>query len=369
MDSLLAGVTAADVVGEPFPHVVVREAFDPELCDRLIAEFPPLEGMNGYRVGASNMRLNYHATDALRDERLTPLWREMISTHVSQLFLDQLLGLFGESIALTYPHLARSIAENPPRAGVRYFDSHESADLLLEAQPAANTPVSGAATSVRGGHLDNPNKLIVGLYYLRHPEDDSTGGDLQLYRYTTKRPTFVEHEISGRYIEAVKTIPYERNVLVLFLNSPISLHGVTPRNPTPWPRRFLNLGVEVDRELFPIRSGRVARPDQRRTVSRLPTPRRGRTPAPRRRPVSVMRAVAQRQPNVAAALLGVLLTALAVAAVEALTDRDWKISGLEWPEDLLASILLVVLTALGYGAFRAFRGAPTEHDSGAARDL
>ena len=38
---------------------------------------------------------------------------------------------------------------------------------------------------MREAHLANPNKLIVGLYYLRHPEDDSTGGDLQLCRYAT----------------------------------------------------------------------------------------------------------------------------------------------------------------------------------------
>ena len=353
MDSLLARVTPADIVEDPFPHVVVRDPLASGLSARLIAEFPPLEVMKGYRRGASNKRLNYHATDALAGEQLSPLWREMLSTHLSQAFLDQLLCVFGRSIERTYPKLAWSFAEASPRAGVRWVDSYDSADVLLEAQPAANTPVTGEATAVRGGHLDNPNKLIVGLFYLRHPDDDSTGGDLQLYRYATAHPAFEQHEIPRRYIEAVKTIPYESNVLVLFLNSPLSLHGVTPRHPTPWPRLFLNLGAEVNEDLFAIRSGRIPRLERERARRALPTRRYGgRVPAPRRRP-PLVRAAVERQPYLAAALLGVALTAIAITSVEALTDRDWRISGLEWPEDFLASILLVVLVVLGFAAFRA----------------
>ncbi len=133
---------------------------------------------------------------------------------------------------------------------MRYVDTFETADVLLEAQPAMNTPVTATPSSVRAGHLDNANKLIVGLYYLRHPDDDSTGGELELYRYAMRRPVFEGHELSHRFIESVKTIPYEKNVLVLFLNSAHSLHGVTVRQPTPWARLFFNLGAEVRTDLF-----------------------------------------------------------------------------------------------------------------------
>jgi 2-oxoglutarate-Fe(II)-dependent oxygenase superfamily protein len=213
--------------------------------------------------------VNFRAKDALTDRNLSPLWREMVARQVSQAFLDELLAIFGESIAQTYPSLARSFAEAPPRAGVRWSDTFETADVLLEAQPAANTPVAQVATSVRAGHLDNPNKLIVGLYYLRRPEDDSSGGDLQLYRYATRRPVFEGHEISNRQIELVKTIPYEANTLVLFLNSRDSLHGVTPRQPTPWPRLFLNLGTELDSGLFAMPTSW-----QRRVAERVRAPMR-----------------------------------------------------------------------------------------------
>jgi hypothetical protein len=263
MVTVLSRATRADVEFEPFPHVVIREALDDALCDRLIAEFPPLESMVGWSPGVSNRRLYYRAKTAMHDSALSDLWREVIEAHTSQAYLDQLVDVFGESVLATYPDFEqRYMPIDSLRAGLRYRDSFDHVDVLLEAQPSANTPVTAEPTSVRAGHLDNPNKLFVGLLYLRHPDDVSTGGDLELYRYGPGRPKFDGHEIADRYIEPVKTIGYEKNVLVMFLNSPLSLHGVTVRHTTPVPRMFLNLGAEVRSDLFAIpepRSRRVAR--------------------------------------------------------------------------------------------------------------
>jgi hypothetical protein len=251
IDTLLSQVTPGDVIPEPFPHIVLRDAFDEELCNRLVAEFPPLESMVGGTPHDSNRRLYYRAKSAMTDPALSPLWREMIDTHVSQVFLNQLLAVFGDSVRATYPDFEQRFGRlESLRVGLRYRDSFETADVLLEAQPSANTPVTAEPSSVRRGHLDNANKLFVGLFYLRQPDDDSTGGDLELYRYRPGRPVFDGREIADRYIEPVKTIPYEKNVLVMFMNSSKALHGVTVRQKTPHARLFLNLGAEVSSELF-----------------------------------------------------------------------------------------------------------------------
>jgi hypothetical protein len=164
---------------EPFPHLVLQDALDDALCDRLIEEFPPLESMVGWSPGASNLRLYYRAKTARTDPNLSSLWRELIERHTSQAFLDQVLDLFGPSIQATYPDFEQRYGElESLRAGLRYSDTFEDADVLLEAQPSANTPVTTEPSSVRRGHLDNPNKLVVGLLYLRHPEDTSSGGEL-----------------------------------------------------------------------------------------------------------------------------------------------------------------------------------------------
>lgn len=243
MDSLLARVTPADIVEEPFPHVVFHEPLDEGLCDRLIAEFPTLEAVSGGKPYKSNELLVYHASRELEARDLSPLWREMIRTHVSQGFLEQLLALFAEPIGETYPALFEGLSNNTPRVGTRYVDNFETADVLLEAQAAINTPVTVGPSAVRGAHLDNPNKLVIGLYYLRHPEEDSSGGDLELYRYTRDEPEFHEHEIDKRLLERVKTIPYEKNTLVLFLNTVDSLHRVSVRELTPHVRQFLSCGA------------------------------------------------------------------------------------------------------------------------------
>lgn len=274
MESILARTSAADVQLEPFPHIVLRDVLEEAVCDRLIAEFPPLESMVGWDPDASNKRLYYRAKTAAHDTALSPLWRETIETHVSQVFLEQLVQVFGESVLATYPDFEERYGNlDSLRAGMRFRDSFDDADVLIEAQPSANTPVTAEPTSVRAGHLDNPNKLFVGLFYLRHPDDDSTGGDLELYRYRPGSPVFDDHEIADRYIEPVKTISYEKNVLVMFLNSPQALHGVTVRQKTPHARLFLNLNAEVSSDLF-VMPGQMRQRIVRRARRAVPQPLR-----------------------------------------------------------------------------------------------
>ena len=115
------------------------------------------------------------------------------------------------------------------------------ADVLLDAQICANSAVVRQASSVRGAHLDTSDKLFVGLYYLRHPDDASTGGELQLYGPRARRLPWVGAFDSKDRFGLSETVPYEHNVLVLFLNSIHSVHLVTPRSPTPYPRLLVNL--------------------------------------------------------------------------------------------------------------------------------
>jgi hypothetical protein len=253
VETVLARVTRADVAADPFPHVVVRDAIHESVCARLLEELPPLERLTRGVDYKSNQRFDYRASDVLRDVGIGPTWREIIETHVSQRFLDETLALFGDDVRRLYPGLEHELGDlGSLRAGVRRVDSFESADVLLDAQIAVNTPVTGPPTSVRRGHLDLPDKLFVGLLYLRLPEDDSTGGDLELYRYATDRPVFEGQMIADEQLELVRSIPYERNVLVLFLNGPAALHGVTARSHTVYPRFFMNVVAEVQRPLFEL---------------------------------------------------------------------------------------------------------------------
>lgn len=82
---------------------------------------------------------------------------------------------------------------------------------------------------IRGLHLDTGDKHLVGLWYFKHPDERDDGGDLILMNPITK-----EH----------KLVKYESNVLVIFPNVMTSWHAVTPRKPSKYPRRYINLLLE-----------------------------------------------------------------------------------------------------------------------------
>jgi hypothetical protein len=252
MKSVLANVTKADVIAEPFPHVVIRDVYPEEMCLQLIEEYPSLETVAGGKDLSSNKRFNYTAKKVRNDENLSPLWRDLVMTHVSPCFLSEVVTVFEDHIHATYPNFERDFAPlDSLKSGIDGIDKYPDVDVLMNSMIAVNTPVTDKPTSVKSGHLDNYDKLYAGLFYLRHPDDDSTGGDLELYRFKDNKPQgFNGKFVEDKYLEVVKTVKYDRNVLVLFLNSVYAMHGVTPRSKTPIPRCFLNLVGEVSRPLF-----------------------------------------------------------------------------------------------------------------------
>jgi hypothetical protein len=254
VDSVLAHVDASEVKAAPFPHVAVRGAIDDGLCRRLLDEFPSLEAFTKDGGLASNKRMGMSAGEVLGNEDIAPIWREFIQNHISAAFLKQLTAVFGDHIRRVHPGLESEIGDlGGLRAGIRHVDSFETADVLLDAQISINTPVFGAPSSVRRAHLDDPDKLIAGLFYLRHPDDNSSGGDLELYRYRQRPRGFRDTEIYDTFVDAASTVRYERGTLVMFVNSEESLHGVTVRSQTEVPRYFVNLIANVRQPLFDVK--------------------------------------------------------------------------------------------------------------------
>ena len=78
--------------------------------------------------------------------------------------------------------------------------------------------------SPRGWHLDTGEKIVIGLWYFAHP-DDNAGGNLQIF--------------SGRALDT-KQIDYSPNTFVLMPNLTTAWHRVTKRQPTKLNRRFVN---------------------------------------------------------------------------------------------------------------------------------
>jgi hypothetical protein len=244
---LLSKVDRADVQGAPYPHLIARDLLDADLVARLIAEFPDLGTITRGKPYASNERHSYAAHRLLPDPAVSQVWKDLVSAQLTQGFLDRFLDLFAPWISERYPQLKAP----GMRAGIRRRDSPRKVDVLLESQICVNTPVT-TTTSVRGPHVDMPDKLFAGLFYLRDPRDTAGGGDLQLHRYRHGPKCLRGQFIADADVEVVETVCYDSNVLVLFLNGIDAVHGVTRREPTPYPRMFLNLFGELAEPLFDL---------------------------------------------------------------------------------------------------------------------
>lgn len=78
------------------------------------------------------------------------------------------------------------------------------------------------------------------------------GGDFIFYRFRKGvTPRFFSRQfVDNKDVEEVKTVSYQHNVFVMFLNSIHSVHGVAVRQNTRWPRLYVNVIGEVKPKLF-----------------------------------------------------------------------------------------------------------------------
>ncbi len=100
----------------------------------------------------------------------------------SQEFLERTLGRLGSHLLTLFPDFESRFGPiEELRAVPRDTPNRKHNEVGMDAQLIVNSPPLVDGTSVRGPHLDWPDKLISALLYLRPEEDDSVGGDLELY--------------------------------------------------------------------------------------------------------------------------------------------------------------------------------------------
>lgn len=254
--SVLQSARPGDVRTDPYPYVVIRNALPEDLYEELARTFPDPGMLNG-AGGANNKRWNYLASQVRADRRIPQLWRDFIAYHSSQAFFDDIAELFADHVVRLYPgRFIDSRAVTSLKVGMRDYDRFDSHDVLMDAMFSGNTPVT-TATSVRSTHVDRGDKLFSGLFYMRPDDYTAVGGDLTISRFkpqfSTDRAKMAQFKgayVDDDLVEHVATVPYEKNTLVLFLNSIDALHGVTVRQPSPQTRLFVNLVGELERPLY-----------------------------------------------------------------------------------------------------------------------
>ena len=227
-----------EVKFDPYPYFIINNALPDEIYQELYETRPTPEQIINGRHTLENQRVDIPTRNAVNLD-LPTIWQEFIKYHTSKEFVDELLNLFG-------------IERQNYTVGIRGTGNYT---INTECQPGLNTPLT-REHSVRGPHLDNPIELYGGMFYMPDPNDLSFGGELEVYQLIMEPQFYGKLEIHSHCVDLIDIVPYKANTLVMFLNGPKSVHGVSPRTPTSTYRQLVNLIGEVQKPLFKVGHGR-----------------------------------------------------------------------------------------------------------------
>jgi len=174
-----------EVVIEPIPHIVMN--LDPEMYDYCKKNWKASEDVN--------TELRYNA--AIEDQTISTYLKKVMS----------------EAFVLLLPFLKDTYPKWSPTT------------LSARFQFSGNLK-SDHPYSMRDWHLDNGNKVVIGLWYFKDPNDSNEAG----------------LHISNGVDE--KVIPYDENTIVFLPNLPNAWHKVGNRSVWTHERRFVNIVVE-----------------------------------------------------------------------------------------------------------------------------
>lgn len=237
---------------DPYPYFVIDDALPIEIYNSLDESFPEYEKIIKSNMGIKNYEENtayrLNAAQSLADTSISNDWKNFIQYHTSSEFTDELFDIFKDSILQIYK-VGKEKLPNSQNIGVRFTGNHH---FNTDCQFVINTPTSGD-TQVIGPHLDNPKEFYAGLFYMKNHNDDSSGGNLTTHKFVGKPSFYGKSRVREENVNLIEEIEYKQNRLVVFLNSPLSIHGVTKRSKTNSYRKYMNIIGEFNNELFDFR--------------------------------------------------------------------------------------------------------------------
>lgn len=234
---------------DKYPYLIIDDALPPNLYNKLNDNFPSYKKIIGQNDYKENFAYRYNANNSLKDPEITKEWKEFIKFHTSYEFLEEFYDVFGKEIKKIY-NVEKEKLFNKDSIGVRFEKKNH---FNLDCQFVINTPTSGE-TSVIEPHLDNPVEFYAALLYMKDDNDNSSGGNLTTYSFKDKPSFYGKSRVRREKINLIEEIEYKKNRLVMFLNSPYSLHGVSQRSKTNYYRKYINIIGEYNFELFNYRN-------------------------------------------------------------------------------------------------------------------
>ena len=230
---------------DPYPHVIIEEALPWDLYEALENSFPEGMVMQKHNAYDNGICFRLKADKLLDPTGSVPgVWKEFTRYHTSAEWFNQVNELFRPYMPSV---LHKTFTEDD--LGARGW-ADENKNIWTDCQLVMHRPIEEITT--RTPHIDNPMEMWAGLLYMPCQNDQSTGGEFQIY--STQSSVQKVDKKAGRQIydsdlgTVIKTIPYKRNTFVMFANnSPNTVHGVSLRQNATLSRRSVNIIGEFKR--------------------------------------------------------------------------------------------------------------------------
>lgn len=158
----LDGTEATSVRQEPFAHVHLAPAIDPEIYRELARSFPTLDSFTRGRPVDGNVAARILTRRVVDDDRVTSIWREFFRYHVSEGFWRNILRVFESDIRVALPYLEERLGRAFDEVSVTMRHGGAIADANLDCRFVVST-LDSVLSSVKTPHVDLSHKIFSAL--------------------------------------------------------------------------------------------------------------------------------------------------------------------------------------------------------------
>ena len=266
MHNFFNTVVQPEIIQEPFPHLIIENALPDNLANELLESMPKFNDIkdklfctayrfedNGNPIEGSKYLLRRSKIAQIQE--FPEIWKHLIEFQSNKISIERWWQIFSKQISSYYPKQFEELkAAESWNYGIRSNDSATDHDFLVDAELVYHAP-SSLTTQERGPHIKVRNKLMEFHYLLRHPNDDTKGGDFEIYKF--KENCFITYDSQQQIknkntLIPVKTIPYKHNQVIAWLNTPNTITAYSPRGPGIYPIHYMAAVFQLPKPLFAL---------------------------------------------------------------------------------------------------------------------
>ena len=230
-------VAAAKIELEPFPHFVANNILPEPVYAEILRNWPPAE-LARTTNWAARKEMSVAQQLPAFPPAIRPVWRQVVEW--SQAARD----LVYEKLK---PHLGEKLA---PLVGRRRA---AEMNVVTRRGPAAFLATYTGALSLHA-HVDHPVLATNSFLYVSERDvEEPELGTVLYHSYGLALPhneLKLPETLVQRYLRRAKTVPYGRNMLLSYVNTPSAFHGVDPVDIGTRVRRLLMFGTLLDDRSF-----------------------------------------------------------------------------------------------------------------------